>query len=229
MAATSGLYPLEYIRPKKWIGPVCSVENILADASPIPLKKHESITRSSYLPWAKEGGRVFARKDYQTPKRAIGITPQNIVNPAVAYTERLLPYHPRIKTTSIPTDGPYQFLPRRRKLPKPHPDQGVFYFAPNAPIHRHRATTAGAGLPTTNERAIILQTAPKSACATYNSEIASRDIMSVTGKDYSRRKWLQGPQGALTVGEFDGGAPMRPDLKINARYFYTLKRQQMVT
>ncbi|XP_064651199.1 uncharacterized protein LOC135502347 [Lineus longissimus] len=228
MAATSGLYPLEYIRPKKWMGPVCNVENILADASPGPFKKYESITRSSFVPWANEGGRVFARKEYQTPRMATGIMPQNITNPAVEYTERLLPYHPRIKTTSLPTDGPYQFLPRRRKLPKPHPDQGVFYFAPNAPFHRHRATSARAGLPTTSERS-ILPTAPKSACATNDSEIASRDIMSVTGRDYSRRKWLQGPHGALTVGEFDGGAPMRPDLKINARYFYTLKRQQLVT
>jgi hypothetical protein len=58
-----------------FLQPVCNVENILGEASIEPLERHESITRTSFVPWVKSEGdsRVFARKEYQRPKMAIGI------------------------------------------------------------------------------------------------------------------------------------------------------------
>ncbi|XP_074653396.1 uncharacterized protein LOC141907603 [Tubulanus polymorphus] len=198
------VYPLECIRPKQYGAlPATSVQALLAKFPVHPSNREPkiSITKTSYVSHILPRHAILSKRDSSRRKAASGIVPQNEEQEATSpIVERLLPLATRIKTTNLPTGGPYRFMQRKRKLAPPEKDHvEIFYF-------------------TDSNRRNSLQIP---SCSADNS--ASRDIRSVSGHALSRRKWIQPPVDHLKAKSFDGGAAAIPGRGYDSNYLHNLR------
>ncbi|XP_067676363.1 uncharacterized protein [Haliotis asinina] len=110
-------------------------------------------------------------------KKAVGIVPKNNITSRTDIRDEMM--LPVCESLEMPSmENPHTYFPRRKRVSTPYQEEGVFY------SESHCAKVCSA--PTGGARI---------------------GITNLTGKEFTRRRFVAPPRNTLTVKGFDGGLP----------------------
>lgn len=177
--------------------PVCTVQTWETPVTSQSQETLSTIYKTSFQDRDKEPRRLVHRVNKPTE----GIVPVNETGKSFdVRTEMMLPV---CDSTVIPSaHNPHRYLLRKRKVPPPYRTSGIVYPA----LEKPRMTSYTPGMMQTGDLPFPNESLP---VAQSDSASDRTSVSSLSGMEFSRRKYIQPPMGHI-LGKNDKPRPQSP-------------------